>query len=267
MTKMLLTLALALTLAGAGCAKRVDLEKVPVGTQIEVTRQDGGVVTGSLAARDDSSVRITVGSATRLVPRSQIVNVRLVNETSVAPSAAAKFREFTLPERTRLAVRLETPVGSESSRAEDPIEATLTTAVVIDGTDVLPAGSVVRGTVASAQSSGKVKGRGTVSLLFNSLTVAGQDERYAIAARVGFLAASGKNKDLATIGIGAGGGALLGALMGGGKGAAIGAGIGGGAGTGLALSTRGPQIQLPRGTVLSLQLEQPVDIRVPINKW
>ena len=34
------------SLAGAGCTKKVDLEKVPVGTEVQVTRQDGGVVHG-----------------------------------------------------------------------------------------------------------------------------------------------------------------------------------------------------------------------------
>ena len=53
MVKIPLTVVLALTLAAAGCARKVDLEKVPVGTEVAITRQDGGVVSGTLAARDD----------------------------------------------------------------------------------------------------------------------------------------------------------------------------------------------------------------------
>ncbi|MCX6538472.1 MAG: hypothetical protein NT151_06000 [Acidobacteria bacterium] len=266
MMKILPTVALALIIAGAGCANRIDLEKVPIGTKVEVTRQDGGVVRGTLTARDDKTVRVTVGSTSRLVPRDQIVGVQLVDQTPAPLSAIATFREFTLPEGTRLAVRLNSAVGSDSSRVEDPIEATLTAAVVVDDTEVLPAGSVVRGAVATAQPGGKVKGRASLALLFGSVSVAGRDEQCPISARVGFLAASGKNKDIATIGIPAAGGALIGALFGGGKGAAIGAGIGGGAGTAVVLSTRGPQILLPRGTVLSLPLDQAVEVRVPIKK-
>ncbi len=267
MMKMLPTFALTLMIAGAGCANRVDLEKVPVGTQVEVTRQDGGVVRGTLAARDDKIVKVKVGSASRSVPRDQIADVQLVDETTPAAlPAIAKFREFTLPEGTKLAVRLDSAVGSDSSRVEDPIEATLTDAVVVDGTEVIPAGSVVRGEVVAVHSAGKVKGRARLALLFSSVSVAGRDERYPIAARVDLMAPATKGKDVAKIAIPAAGGAIIGALLGGKKGAAIGTAIGGGAGATVVLSTRGPQIRLPRGTVLSLPLDRAVDVRVPINK-
>ena len=266
MTKILTTVALALVIAGVGCAKRVDLDTQPIGAKVDLTRQDGGVVGGTLAARDDKALTITMESGSRVVPRDQIVAMQLVGDTAVPLPVSAKFREYTLREGTRLAVRLDSPVGSDSSRVEDPIEATLTAAVLVNGTEVLPAGGVVRGAVSAVASSGQVKGRGTLSLLFSSVSAVGSDERYLISARAGFLAASGRNKDIATIGIGAGGGALLGALFGGGKGALIGTAVGGGAGTAVALSTRGPQVHLPRGTALSLRLDQPVDIRVPIRK-
>jgi hypothetical protein len=260
-----LTVALALTLAGTACTQRVDFEKVPIGSHIDITRQDGGVVRGTLATRDEQAVSLTVGSQSRSFPRDRLVHVRMVNDSSIALPASAKFREFTLPEGTRLAVRLNSPVGSDSSRAGDPIGATLDNAFIIDDTEVLPAGSAVSGRVEEAHSSGKVKGRGTLSLLFD--TIAGLDQPWPIAAHVNLLAASGKNKDIATIGIPAAGGALLGALLGGGKGALIGGAIGGGAGTAVALSTRGPQVRLGRGASLALRLEQATDVRVPITKW
>jgi len=265
--KTLPTFALALMIAAAGCANRVDLEDVPVGTEVEVTRQDGGVVRGTLAARDDKTVKVTVGSTSRSVPRDQIADVQLVDETTPAAlPAIAKFREFTLPEGTTLAVRLDSAVGSDSSRVEDPIEAILTDAVVVDGTEVLPAGSVVRGEVAAVQAAGKVKGRASLALRFSSVSVAGRDERYPIAARIAMMAPATKGEDAAKIGIPAAGGAIIGGLIGGKKGAAIGTAIGGGAGTAVVLSTPGEEIRLPSGTVLSLPLDQAVDVRVPITR-
>jgi len=267
MKNMLPTFALVLMIAGAGCANRVDVEKVPVGTTVEVTRQDGGVVRGTLAARDDKTVKVKVGSTSRSVPRDQIADVQVVDEKAppVLPPIA-KFREFTVPEGTTLAVRLTSEVGSDSSRVEDPVEATLTNAVVVDGTEVLPAGSVVRGRVSAVQPSGKVKGRASLALRFDSVSVAGRDERYPIGARVDLMAPGTKGKDAATIGIPAAGGAIIGAVIGGGKGAAIGAAIGGGAGAAVVLTTTGPEIRLPRGTALSLPLDRAVDVRVPIKK-
>jgi len=258
------TVALALMIAAAGCASRVDLEKVPVGTEVDVTRQDGGVVRGTLAARDDETVKVTVGSASRSVPRDQIAEVQLVGETPAPLPAIAKFREFTVPEGTALAVRLDSAVGSDSSRVDDPIEATLTEAVVVNGTEVLPAGSIVRGEVAAVQSAGKVKGRASLALRFRS--VSGHGERYPIAARAAFVAPSTTGKDVAKIAVPAAGGAIIGGLIGGKKGAAIGTAIGGGGGAAVVLSTAGPQIRLPLGTVLSLPLDQAVDVRVPINR-
>jgi hypothetical protein len=266
MMKILTTFALALMLAGAGCSNRVDLEKVPVGAEVRVTRQDGGLVEGTLAARDDTTVKVKVGPATRSVPRDQIADVQLVTETPAPLPAIARFREFMVPAGTRLVVRLESAAGSDSSRTGDPIEATLTDAVMVGGTEVLPPGSLVRGEVAAAGPGGKVKGRASLELRFRSITVAGRDGQYPIAAHVSWLAPATKGKDAAKIAVPAAGGAIIGALIGGGNGAAIGAAIGGGGGTAVVLSTRGPQIRLARGTALLLPLVEAVDIRVPIKK-
>jgi hypothetical protein len=266
MMKILPACALAVALAGAGCAKRVDLEKVPVGTEVQVTRQDGGVVQGTLAARDEKTVHVRVGSTSRIVTRDQIADVQLmVGGKPATLPAIAKFREYTVPEGTRLAVRLESAVGTDSSRVGDPIVATLSDAVIVDGVEVLPSGSVVSGEVVGVASAGKVKGRSSLALGFGSLAVGGRDEQYPIVARVSWVGQSNKGKDAATIALPAAGGAIIGALIGGKKGAGIGAVIGGGGGTAVVLSTAGPQIRLPSGTVLSLPLGHAVDIRVPIK--
>jgi len=266
MMKRCSILALALVMTGAGCTKRVDLEKVPVGTAVEVTRQDGGVVTGTLVARDDTKVRINAGTATRSVPRDQIADVQMVDETPTVLPAIAKFREYTIPAGTTLAVRLESAVSSESSQVEDAISATLIDALLVDGIEVLPAGSVVTGAVTAVQPAGKVKDRASLALLFSAITVAGPDGRYPIAARVAAIAPSTRKKDIATVAIPAAGGAILGAVFGGKKGAAIGTAIGGGGGAAVVLSTKGHQVEWPRGTVLSPPLDHAVEIRVPIRK-
>jgi hypothetical protein len=261
-----LVVGLSMTLAGGACAKRVDLEKVPVGTAVEVTRQDGGVVTGTLAARDETSVRINAGTATRSVPRDQIVDVRLVNEKATALPAAAKFREYTIPAGTRLALRLESAVSSESSQVGDAVQAALTQAVVVDGIQVLPAGSVVTGEVAAVRSAPKVNGRASLAILFSAITVAGPEGRYPIAARFAQIAPTTRKKDIATVALPAAGGAILGAIFGGKKGAGIGTAVGGGAGAAVVLSTEGPEVRMPVGTSLSPTLDQSVEIRVPIRK-
>ncbi len=266
MMKTLSLVALAIIFAGAGCSRQVDVEKVPVGTDIQLTRQDGGVVQGTLAARDNKTVEVKVGSASRSVPRDQIADVQVVADAPVPLPPIAKFREFILPEGTTLAVRLDSALGSDSSRAGDPIEATISHAVVVDGTEVIPQGSTVRGEVEAVDPGGKVSGRASLALRFTSIAVAGRDEQYPIATHVSWLAPTTKAKDTAKIAVPAGAGAIIGGIIGGGKGAAIGAAIGGGGGAAVVMSTRGPQIRVASGTALSLPLDRAVEVRVPVKK-
>src|SRR5262245_46960353 len=73
-------------------------------------------------------------------------------DTSAAPVATAggsasapAYREITLPAGTVLPVDLETSVGSDISRVEQPVHARLRRAVTVNGVQVLPAGTAVSG--------------------------------------------------------------------------------------------------------------------------
>jgi hypothetical protein len=178
-----------------------------------------------------------------------------------APFDTPKYREVTIPVGTRLGVRLNTSVASNASRVEDPVDATLIAPVKIGQSQVIPAGSHVKGYVSSARQSGKVKGRASLAIRFQSLTVG--SESYPIAAQISRIAPATKKQDAEKIGIPAAGGAGIGALVGGKEGAAIGAAVGGGAGTAVVLSTRGKEVSLPHGSVLSLRLQRAVTVRVP----
>jgi hypothetical protein len=253
-----------LVVLGAACSSRVDVDKVPVGTEVQVTRQDGGVVSGKLAGKDAHDVTVDSGKGARSVARTDIADIQVV-KPGAAPSLPpiAKFREYTIPAGTRLTVRLENSVSSESSHVEDPVNATLVEAVAIGGTEVLPEGSAVHGDVAAVQPSGKVKGRASMELRFRSVTARGRD--YAISADVDRVAPATKTEDAKKIGIPAAAGAVIGAIVGGGKGAVVGTAIGGGAGTAVVMSTPGQPVTLDRGQVLTLVLGKSVDVRVPVG--
>lgn len=247
-----------------GCSTEADVEKVPVGAKVDVTKQDGGMVEGKLADRTASTVAIEQGHKTTLVDRKDIADIRVVDATKPAPPPKAKFREVTVPDGTRLAVKLDTTVASNASHPEDVVSGTLVNPVSEDDVLVLPAGSSVKGVVVSAVPSGKVKGRASLSIKFTSITV--DDQPYVIAAPYGREAQATKGDDAKKVGIGAAGGAVVGAILGGGKGAAIGTAVGGGAGTAVVLSTSGDEVQWPAGTVIDVVLSQPVDVKVPIKK-
>lgn len=261
------SLVIGVLASGIACSRSVDVEKVPVGAEVQLTKQDGGVVEGTVAGRSDKALNVNVGTSTRAVPRDQIADVKVVDRSKPVPlPATARFREYTIPENTTLVVRLETPVASNTSRVEDAVTGKLTQPVSVKGVEVFPAGSAVHGVVTLAEPAGKVKGRARLSLRFRSVSVAERDERYTIAAREGWVAPKTTGTDAARVAIPTAGGAIIGGIAAGGKGAAIGSVIGAGAGTAIVLSTSGDDITLPSGTILRLELEQAVEVKVPIQR-
>lgn len=173
-------------------------------------------------------------------------------------------REVTIPAGTVLRVRVDRAFGSDLSRVEDSVHATLAQPVVVNGRTVVPAGSAVSGYVSDAVRPGRVKGRGRVAVRFTSLRPSGDDEAYRIRTRAWTaVAPATKKKDALTIGLPAAGGAIVGGLIGGKKGAGIGALGAGGAGTAVVLSTRGRDVRIGRGATLRVRLAEPVTIAVP----
>jgi hypothetical protein len=183
--------------------------------------------------------------------------------TDAGAAGREKMHEITLPAGTRLPIVLDTTIGSDISRIEQPVNAHLSRPVALDGKTIIPEGSHLTGVVTDAKRSGRVKGRAHVAMRFDTLVVSGHDERYRVdTAAVGRTAQATKKKDALEIGGGAAGGALVGGLVGGGKGALIGTAVGGGAGTAVVLSTRGKEIRLPRGSAMTLKLVKPLTVRV-----
>jgi hypothetical protein len=180
------------------------------------------------------------------------------------PAPGPDYREITVPAGTLLPVELTTSVASDSSNVEDAIRATLRQPIVVRGTELLPAGSVVSGHVTAAERSARVKGRGRVAFRFTTIDPPGRAERLSIrTATISRLAPATKKQDAAKIGGGAAGGAIIGGILGGGDGAAKGAAIGGAAGTGVVLSTRGKDVRLGRGARVTVRLTEPLTVRVP----
>ncbi len=164
-----------------------------------------------------------------------------------------------VPSGTELVLTLDTAVSSETAKPEQPVRATVAKPVVISGMTVIPEGAPVTGTVVAAERSGRVKGRASIALRFNEVTVAKTPYKIA-TARIAREAEATKGEDAKKIGIGAGVGTAIGAVAGGKKGAAIGAAVGGGAGTGAVLATRGEEVTIPAGTTLKTTIQETVRI-------
>lgn len=184
---------------------------------------------------------------------------------SADPSAADKveYRTVTIPAGTTLNLALTSSVSSRSSGVEDPITARLRRAIVVNGVRVVPAGTTVSGHVIEATRAGRVKGRARVGVRFTTLR-AGDGQHTIRTAAIMREARATKAKDAQKIGIGAGAGAVVGAIAGGTKGAAVGSAVGAAGGTGVVLATRGREVAIPAGTVVTTRLMAPLTVRVAV---
>jgi hypothetical protein len=183
--------------------------------------------------------------------------------TAAAPKPAEEpaFREVTIPPGTSLSVTMLTTVASKTSKPEDRVKGSIAKPVTVSGTTALPVGTQLTGSVIQANESGRVKGRASVEFRFDHMVVNGESMRVETAA-VKREAAADTKSDVKKGGLGAGAGAIVGGILGGGKGAAIGA-VAGGAGT--VLATKGNEVEVPSGTVVSVLLQDPVTVTVPIK--
>lgn len=174
--------------------------------------------------------------------------------------AQPSAQQLTIPEGTRIDVRLDDSISSERNRSGDTFQATLERPIELgNGEPVVPQGARVTGEVISARPSGHLKTPAELSVALTVLEVNGNS--YPITtSSVSRRGKSHKGHDVKWIGGSAAGGALLGALIGHGKGAAIGALAGGGGGTAAAYATGKKNIVIPSESPLHFVLRQPVTI-------
>jgi hypothetical protein len=144
--------------------------------------------------------------------------------------------QIVIPSGTAITVRLQSSVSSATSHAGDEFDATLDQPLVIDGKTVAAEGTQVTGRVLAARHSGRLRHPGYLRIALSSLTLNGK----AVPVRsssVSIAGGSHKRRNLAWIGGGTGGGALIGAIASGGTGALIGSAIGAAGGTSAAFIT------------------------------
>jgi len=162
-----------------------------------------------------------------------------------------------VPVGTNLRVRLEDTLSTKDNRVGDRF-----TATVVDPSRFDEAR--VTGHISSIQKSGKVKGRTSMNLAFDSIelrdgrrgTLHGYvtrvyGENAGRADEEGGVESGGRGKQtLKRAGIGGVAGAIIGGIAGGGKGAAIGLIVGGAAGAGSLMVQGSKELKLESGTEL-----------------
>lgn len=155
-----------------------------------------------------------------------------------------------------LDARLQTPLSSQTAEVEDRFEATTLVDLYQGDALLVPAGSVMRGVVSGVERASRTDRRGSLTLTFDQMTVAGRT--YRIRASVTqALEGRGIKGEVGKMTTGAAAGAIIGGILGGFQGAAVGVLIGGG---GSLLALPGTNVKVDAGTVLRVRFDAPVTI-------
>lgn len=174
--------------------------------------------------------------------------------------------QFIVPNGTILSGVLEHDITTAVSQNNDPFRLTVTAPNQYRG-------AIIEGYISGINRSGKVSGRSQLTLNFETIRLT-NGNTYDFAGYLQSVtdsegktvqvdtegSARGDNQTKETIkrgGIGAGIGAIIGAIAGGGKGAAIGAIIGGGAGAGSVYIQGKDDLELKAGSTIMVQASSP----------
>jgi hypothetical protein len=169
--------------------------------------------------------------------------------------------ELTVPSGTSIDVTLNTRLTSETANVGDAWSGSTRTASMVDGHEVIPAGSAVVGTVTASTPAHKGD-RAMLDLALASVTVGGHN--YHVRGNTEpVIAGSTRARNLGAIAGAAAVGAIVGHAIGGStKGTVIGAVVGGGTATGVVSQTKGYQVVLKEGTPLTFTTGASVAVRI-----
>jgi hypothetical protein len=186
-----------------------------------------------------------------------------------ANNAAA---QIVVPAGTHLPLILHNGITTRNAQPGEPLYLETTFPVVMNDRIVIPVGSYVQGEITEAKRPAKGKGgaevriRLTTLILPNGYTV--QFDAVPTNTETGggeYATKEGqinkdrdKGADAGTVIRTTGAGAGIGAIAGGAQGAGIGAGVGVAAGLATVMMTRGPELELPRGSTVDIILDRPL---------
>jgi hypothetical protein len=186
-----------------------------------------------------------------------------------APDGAGEM--LVVPSGTRLPLVLHNAITTRNAQTGDPLYFETVFPVVLNQRILVPAGSYVQGEVLEAKRPGRVKGRGEVRIRLTTMILPnGYTVKFdAVPTNAGTGGNESTDKEgqisgdtdkasdagtvLKTTAAGAGIGAVAGRSA---TGAGVGAAAGAAAGIATVLLTRGPELELPRGTSLDIVLDR-----------
>ncbi len=192
-------------------------------------------------------------------PSSQAAEV--IKKDTKAPVSTTRtleaFRQFSIATTATLSSRSAKPGDGFTAEVVSDVQDAA-------GRVVIPAGSLVSGTITDVKSAPNPSSPGTLTLALNSVAVNGRS--YPMHASIDSLATERHGRsisggDAVKVGVGAAAGAIVGQIISkNSKGTIIGAVVGGAAGGVYAAATKDGDISLPAGTHILVTVTQRLNI-------
>ena len=181
--------------------------------------------------------------------------------TSTLPALPAA-EEIVLDADSVIGLQIDSYVSSDTAEVEDDVQARVTRDVIEQDRVLIPAGTVIMGSVVLVEQAGQFRGRARLGVRFHTIVFDDGMETPMMTETVYREGEAQGKQNAAKVGGGAIAGAILGAIFGGGRGAAIGGAAGASAGTAAAAAGDGEPATLAAGTTLTVRLSRPATIAV-----
>ncbi len=176
------------------------------------------------------------------------------------------YTEVSLAADTLLDIEFLTTVSSASNRVGDTFRTRLTNDLIGEGGRmVVPAGTELVGQVTQAVPLKRVGGQAELGLQFGELQLP-WGRTVEVNASFHDAGRNQSRRSKKVIGGAAAGGAILGRILDDddrGRGTVLGAILGAAIGTAAASNRPGDEIEIPGGTIVTLELDEPVTVTVP----
>lgn len=208
-----------------------------------------------------ATITLLTGLLALSTPATLAQTSKTKSKPKVTKTAPAKVTAPAVPVGTEMKIRLNSEIDTKNSKDGDKF-----TSVVL--TPSKYADATLEGHIAKIDQSGKLKGRTSLVLSFDTLkfsngtsrtiaaqvvTVYGEDSAKKVDEEGNVQSGSKTSTTVKRTGGGAAAGAVIGAIAGGGKGAAIGAAIGAGVGAGSTYIQGSNKVKLEPGTEILIK--------------
>ena len=279
-----LTFALALALAACGgdAESAADLESSPWDEEMteeappaQPTPEAGAAPPATTPSPPPATGRQTPPPPPVRDDPDPVVEPPVDEAPPVSDPSEGEWEELEAPENALPVGTMMTARLSEELSTRTHAEGDAFRAVVVDdlrgggGQVLVPAGTEVRGRVATARSSTDSREESVLVLAFDALVLDGRELPFRVtvldANLTGDAGASGA-RSAGTVATGAAAGAILGQILGRDTRSTVaGAAVGAVAGAGVALSTRDGHAVAPEGATLRLQLDEPLVVMAGVR--